>query len=50
MNSSKEAIKTQIDRAVFIYKNMELNIKTITEKVNKETKQPEHKKQNILER
>ena len=50
MNSSKEAIKTQIDRAVFIYKHMELNIKTITEKVNKEAKQPEHRNKNILER
>lgn len=53
MDISTEAIKVQIDRAVLLYKNMEENITEAVkehEKTVKENKQPEHKKQNILER
>lgn len=53
MNISMEALKVQIDRAVLLYKNMEENITEAVkehEKTVKENKQPEHKKQNILER
>ena len=53
MDISMEALKVQIDRAVLLYKNMEENITEAVkehEKTVKENKQPEHKKQNILER
>lgn len=53
MDISMEATKVQIDRAVLLYKNMEENITEAVkehEKTVKENKQPEHKKQNILER
>lgn len=53
MDISMEAIKVQIDRAVLLYKDMEENITEAVkehEKTVKENKQPEHKKQNILER
>lgn len=53
MDNSKEAIKVQIYRAILLYKDMEENITEAVkehEKTDKENKQPEHKKQNILER
>ena len=53
MDISMEALKVQIDRTVLLYKNMEENITEAVkehEKTVKENKQPEHKKQNILER
>lgn len=53
MDISKEAIKVQIYRAILLYKDMEENITEAVkehEKTDKENKQPEHKKQNILER